>query len=257
MPEETANNDVLYSDVTDIQVSDIKTTDIEKNNPYKGVECSGHGVCAVINDEKAVCICNDGYVNQGLDCIPDSNLCQPYCEPGKYCDKTTKTCKPLPIEVITLDDNGLTANANSIKVNSKGDVFVGGMFVQPKSLGQIYFESMVAFLYKLDSGNNIKFKKTWDIPKKIDMVTSISIDSLDNVYTTGYTDVTYTNGGGSIEIIKWKSDGSRDITFNTGETIEGTYYTPVPVDSTAVISGGTPYLYTVSSVRAREFVSVF
>ncbi len=37
-------------------------------DPCDGVLCSGHGVCASLDDEP-VCLCDDGYVEEGLECV--------------------------------------------------------------------------------------------------------------------------------------------------------------------------------------------
>jgi len=40
----------------------------------RGVDCSGHGECQVIQG-RAVCQCDDGYTVQGLECLPVSDPC--------------------------------------------------------------------------------------------------------------------------------------------------------------------------------------
>ena len=41
------------------------------NDPCKGIECKGNGVCAVVQGETAVCYCRPGYHSDGAKCIED------------------------------------------------------------------------------------------------------------------------------------------------------------------------------------------
>ena len=43
----------------------------ETTDPCEGVDCSGHGDCALLDDEP-VCVCDDGYHAEGLECVEDA-----------------------------------------------------------------------------------------------------------------------------------------------------------------------------------------
>ena len=48
---------------------------VDSSDPCDGVTCSGNGFCAV-SDGEAVCVCDDGFHDDGLDCIADEDdLC--------------------------------------------------------------------------------------------------------------------------------------------------------------------------------------
>ncbi len=44
-------------------------------DPCREVDCSGHGRCAVTTENTAVCVCDEGYHAQGLECVSDEDPC--------------------------------------------------------------------------------------------------------------------------------------------------------------------------------------
>lgn len=50
----------------------------EPAEPCKGVSCSEHGECGVAGDGSAVCLCDQGYHAEGLECVENAeeNPCE-------------------------------------------------------------------------------------------------------------------------------------------------------------------------------------
>ncbi len=57
--------------------SEEKTV-LHESDPCAGQNCSGHGTCAVVGGDTAVCICDPGYRSDGLSCVP--------FQPGNECE---------------------------------------------------------------------------------------------------------------------------------------------------------------------------
>lgn len=73
-----------------------------KNNstpedPCESVTCSGHGQCAVQQDQ-AICLCDDGYIAQGLSCLKDPCEPNPCNEPPKPTCEDTQHVRQWPSE---------------------------------------------------------------------------------------------------------------------------------------------------------------
>jgi hypothetical protein len=70
--DETINGDTPIIGDSDTPVIDAETEPDSDAlvDPCEGVTCSGHGVCAVVGGDTAVCICDGGYhaAGGGLDC---------------------------------------------------------------------------------------------------------------------------------------------------------------------------------------------
>ncbi len=56
-------------------------------DPCADQDCSGRGVCGVMEDGEAVCICDPGYRAEGLSCIKELDRCDPdeSCQEGYTC----------------------------------------------------------------------------------------------------------------------------------------------------------------------------
>ncbi len=61
-------------------------------NLCQGVECSGHGTCAVDTDGNALCVCDDGYHRDGLACLQDDPCDPDPCSGNGTCDAGSCTC---------------------------------------------------------------------------------------------------------------------------------------------------------------------
>lgn len=92
--------------------------------PCQGITCSDHGRCAVRGDA-ALCLCDPGYVVQGVDCVAVPNPCATLdcsghgrcgvwngvarcqCDPGYRVDDTGRCGRVVsPCENVTCDGHG-------------------------------------------------------------------------------------------------------------------------------------------------------
>ncbi len=63
------------------------------SDPCLGVTCTGHGTCGVTSSDVALCVCNEGYHAQGLDCLSNTDPCAGIdCAWHGSCDAGTCTC---------------------------------------------------------------------------------------------------------------------------------------------------------------------
>ena len=78
-----------------------QTTDSSQSldgNPCAGIDCSGHGRCAVFSDGHAECLCEPGYIAQGLrECVPEQSsrpkcLARTDCSADTVCSITADGC---------------------------------------------------------------------------------------------------------------------------------------------------------------------
>jgi hypothetical protein len=90
-------------------------------DPCAGVTCSSRGTCAVVGGTTAVCLCNPGYVANGLACLPQATglgelkLLAGALGGSGYVDGTTNTRFDTPA---------------SVAVDAAGNVYVGGSTIR-------------------------------------------------------------------------------------------------------------------------------
>jgi len=88
--------------------SDVDSDGDAVGDPCEGVTCSGHGRCFT-DRGTAVCVCDDGYRADGLECVcaPDCDerecgpdgcggTCLPGCEATERCNEETGLCECVP-----------------------------------------------------------------------------------------------------------------------------------------------------------------
>ncbi len=83
------NSDCMGSEICDVNHNCLNPT-----SPCQNKSCSNHGVC-VIENSTAKCNCNEGYDEDGLNCIPNSeNIClNVTCDEWKDCNPTNGLCE--------------------------------------------------------------------------------------------------------------------------------------------------------------------
>ena len=73
---------------------DDNTEVAEDGSPCSGITCSEHGECALTNEKAAVCICDNGYYVNGLNCVEDGTkiTCEDIeCSDNSSCEMNGET----------------------------------------------------------------------------------------------------------------------------------------------------------------------
>lgn len=93
---EDSQPDILNDDLSDT-VPDSDTAadvdepeDVPPDDPCDGIDCGGNGTC-VITDGSPECLCNHGYLPEGLNCVPDP-CADVTCGVNAHCEDGSCAC---------------------------------------------------------------------------------------------------------------------------------------------------------------------
>ena len=132
-------------------------------DPCEGVTCSGHGAC-FDDDETAVCVCDDGYHSEGLECecAPDCDgrecgpdgcggTCGDGCSLGEVCNEDTGQCYDPPGDWVVISVGTFTMGSPSNEEGREDDEtqhevrLTGDFEIQSTEVTQEEFEEVIGY----------------------------------------------------------------------------------------------------------------